>query len=157
MINLQAPHAQNQFEHALATLGHAQRQWIRWAEIGLSHQRLGMITAQEKIQQITQSKDPFRAQLTGMQMASEQLCNGIQLMRDLWASQFENQSQWNQTWMGLMQAQQQWANEALHFQWLAAQPPSEYANAMAESVMAMGRQFVSGASPQAARKPNGRA
>lgn len=160
MINIQAPHLQHQLEHAWATLGHSQQQWIRWAEIGLSHQRLGMITAQEKIQQITQSKDPFRAQLTGMQMASEQWCNQIQWLRDLWASQFEQQSQWNQTWLELLQSQQQWANEAIQFQWLTAQPPAQYATAVAESVMAASRHFAGTTSadkPTVTRKPNGRA
>ena len=159
MINIQTPHAQNIFEHALTTLGHAQQQWIRWTEIGLSHQRLGMITAHEKIRQLTESKDPLRAQLTAMQMASEQLCNGIQWMRDLWASQFEHQSQSNQAWLGLLQSQQQWANEMIHFEWLAAQPGTEYASAMAESMMAMSRHLAQGAplmSPPTASKPNGR-
>jgi hypothetical protein len=145
MINFQTPHAQTQLDHSLALLGFCQKQWIRWAEISLSHHRLGMITAQEKLTQITQSKDPFRAQLTGMQMASEQLSNNIQWLRHLWASSFESQSQWNQTWLHLTQAQQQVANEAIQFQWLAAQPTSEYANAMAESVMAASRHFVNGA------------
>lgn len=145
MINLQPPHFQNHLDHALALLGFYQQQCIRWAEISLSHHRLGMITSQEKLSQITQSRDPFRAQLTGMQMAAEQLSNHIQWLQHLWASSFESQSQWNQTWLQLLQAQQQVANEAIQFQWLAAQPPSDYANAMAASLMAASRHFVNGA------------
>lgn len=145
MIPLQPPHFQNHLDSAMALLGFCQKQWIRWAEINLSHHRLGMITSQEKLTQITQSKDPFRAQLTSMQMASEQLSNNIQWGQHLWASCFESQSQWNQSWLHLLQAQQQVVNEAIQFQWLAAQPPSEYANAMAESVMAVSRHFVNGA------------
>ena len=149
MINIQPPHVQTQLEHAQALLGFMQKQWIRWAEISLSHHRLAMITSQEKIAEMTQSKDPFRAQLTGMQMASEQMANGIQWARNLWTSQFETQSQWNQSWLHLLQSQQQVANEAIQFQWWAAQPPSNYANAMAESMMAASRHFVNGVGARA--------
>lgn len=128
-----------------------QKQCIRWAEIGLSHQRIAMLALQEKITQITQCKDPFRAQLVAMQMTSEQLSNAIQCVRQLWSSNFEAHSQWNETLMHLVNAQQNVASEGLKFQWLAAQPSSEYANAMAESMMAMSRHFVNGvdASPRA--------
>lgn len=141
---------QTQLDHSLALLGFMQQQWIRWAEIGLSHHRLASITSQEKLSQMAQSKDPFRAQLTGMQMASEQLANQIQWVRDLWASQFESHSQWNQTWMHWLQTQQQMAHETMQFQWMAAQPPANYANALAESVMAASRHFVNGSGGTAA-------
>jgi hypothetical protein len=122
-----------------------QKQWIRWADIALSHQRLAIIASQEKLSLIAQSKDPFRAQQTCMQMASEQLANNIQWMQDLWSSQFESQSQWNQTWMHLLQTQQHASQDAMQFQWMAAQPPADYAHVMVESVMAMSRQFSNGA------------
>ena len=152
MLDLQQPQMKTHLDHSLALLGFLQKQWIRWAEIGLSHHRLAMITSQEKLSQIAQSKDPFRAQLTAMQMGSEQLANQIQWLRDLWASQFESQSQWNQTWLHLMQTQQHLVHEALQFQWMASQPPADYANALAESVMAASRHFVNGANhPNSAR------
>jgi hypothetical protein len=150
MLDLQQPQIKTQLDHSLTLLGFMQKQWIRWAEIALSHQRLAAITSQEKLSNMAQSKDPFRAQLTAMQMTSEQLANNLQWMRDLWSSQFESQSQWNQTWMHLLQTQQHASQEAMQFQWLAAQPPGDYAQAMAESVMAMSRQFVNGASHAAA-------
>lgn len=145
MLHLQQPPVKTQLDHSLALLGFMQKQWIRWAEIALSHQRLGMITSQEKLSHMAQSKDPFRSQLTCMQMASEQLANNIQWMRDLWASHFESQSQWNQTWMHLLQTQQHASQEAMQFQWMAAQPPADYARALVESVMAASRHFVNGA------------
>jgi hypothetical protein len=145
MLDLQQPQMKTQLDHSLTLLGFMQKQWIRWAEIGLSHQRLAMITLQEKMSAVAHSKDPFRCQLTVMQMTSEQLANNIQWMRDLWSSQFESQSQWNQTWMHALQTQQHTAQEAMQFQWMAAQPPSDYAHALAESVMAMSRHFVNGA------------
>jgi hypothetical protein len=153
MINLQQPHTPTQLENALILLGFAQKQWIRWAEIGLSHQRLAMIAAQEKVSSMAQSKDPFRAQLTALQMLSEQFSNHVQMVRNLWASQFETQSQWNQTWLHLVQAQQHGVTDLLQFQWMAAQPPADYANALAESVMAMSRHFVNGADTRPRSQP----
>ncbi len=153
MLDLQQPQPQTQLDHSLTLMGFMQKQWIRWAEIALSHQRLAAITSQEKLSLIAQSKDPFRAQQTAMQMASEQMANNLQWMRDLWSSQFESQSQWNQTWMHVLQTQQHASQDAMKFQWMAAQPPADYANAMAESIMAMSRQFVNGAShPATSRK-----
>ena len=145
MLDLQQPQIKTQLDHSLTLLGFMQKQWIRWADIALSHQRLAMIASQEKLSLIAQSKDPFRAQQTCMQMASEQLANNIQWMQDLWSSQFESQSQWNQTWMHLLQTQQHASQDAMQFQWMAAQPPADYAHAMVESVMAMSRQFSNGA------------
>jgi hypothetical protein len=145
MLDLQQPQPKSQLDDSLALLGFMQKQWIRWADIALSHQRLAMITSQEKLSQIAQSRDPFRAQQTCMQMASEQLANNIQWMHDLWTSQFDSQSQWNQTWMHLLQSQQYASKEALQYQWMAAQPPADYAHALVESVMAMSRQFANGA------------
>ena len=55
------------------------------------------------------------------------------------------QSQWNQTWMHLLQTQQHASQEAMQFQWMAAQPPADYARALVESVMAASRHFVNGA------------
>jgi hypothetical protein len=152
MLDLQQPQPPTQLDHSMALLGFMQKQWIRWAEIALSHQRLAAITSQEKLSLIAQSKDPFRAQLTAMQMTSEQLANNLQWMRDLWSSQFESQSQWNQTWMHWLQTQQHASQDALQFQWMVAQPPADYANAMAESVMALSRHFVNGASHQTASR-----
>ena len=145
MLDLQQPQPRTPLEDSLTLLGFMQKQWIRWADIALSHQRLAMIASQEKLSLIAQSKDPFRAQQTCMQMASEQLANNIQWMQDLWSSQFESQSQWNQTWMHLLQTQQHTSQDAMQFQWMAAQPPADYAHAMVESVMAMSRQFSNGA------------
>jgi hypothetical protein len=145
MLDLQQPQPRTPLDDSLTLLGFMQKQWIRWADIALSHQRLAMIASQEKLSLIAQSKDPFRAQQTCMQMASEQLANNIQWMQDLWSSQFESQSQWNQTWMHLLQTQQYASQDAMQFQWMAAQPPADYAHAMVESVMAMSRQFSNGA------------
>lgn len=148
MLDLQQPQARTPLDDSLALVGFMQKQWIRWADIALSHQRLAMIASQEKLSLIAQSKDPFRAQQACMQMASEQLANNIQWMQDLWSSQFESQSQWNQTWMHLLQTQEHATQETMQFQWMAAQPPADYAHAMVESVMALSRQFANGAGPR---------
>lgn len=145
MLELQKPQVQTQLDHSLALLGFMQKQWVRWADIALSHQRLGMITSQEKLSSIAQSRDPFRAQLTCMQMASEQLANNIQWMRDLWDAQSESQKLWNQAWVNLLQTQQHASEETMQFQWMAAQPPADYAHALTESVMAASRYFINGA------------
>ena len=149
MLDLQQPQPQTPLNQSLALVGHLQKQWIRWAEIALSHQRLALITSQEKLSQIAQSKDPFKAQQTCMQMASEQLANNIQWMHDLWTSQFDANSQWNQSWMQLLTSQQHASKDAMQFQWMAAQPPADFAHAMVESVMAMSRQLANGADHQA--------